>query len=519
MALTRPPLSLIQPVGILDKGNKVETDGRNLYVSEDTIQTEDLRITSGSFNQTNGVLSLVCESGRVITISGFLTATSMGKGERGERGPAGVDGIRGTDGVNGLQGLRGLTGAQGLSGEKGDKGEDGPTGSRGEKGDTGEDGQDSLGVPSTEAGAGSTGTINHHVHQVKDIDALGIMSDKSYLRGDGWWSEITQQPPVEHVHSLEDITATGTLDNTTYLRGDGVWATLPPVTVADHHHNLNDIDIPGTASSETYLRGDKQWAALNSIPVVPHQHDVSNLNATGSRSTSTFLRGDGTWASVPTGGLVPHQHSLTDLNAVGVRSDTSFLRGDGVWAVPSVSSHHHGIGDLDISGTKSGSTYISGSGDWKDPLLEVSTKPVVASLDGASVIPIVVTDNNSPVVKKVTVDQLYAFNKSGKMKTLNNATGNITLDTDNYDIFNIALAGNVSILVDESKLSTPPYQFVLRLKQAGSGNYSVAWGSAFKFPNGIAPGIGKNVDDVEIFLLEVYEVHRVEVSKADGPYK
>lgn len=140
MPLTRPPLTLIAPVGDLNAGNPVKTDGRRLVVTEPDAIEDDLRLTSGSYDSTTGVLSLEFQSGRKIEISGFLTITSVGVGQKGEKGDSGRDGIDGVDGVNGRDGPRGWTGPQGLRGEKGDTGVQGPAGDRGDVGEKGEPG-------------------------------------------------------------------------------------------------------------------------------------------------------------------------------------------------------------------------------------------------------------------------------------------------------------------------------------------------------------------------------------------
>jgi hypothetical protein len=138
MSLTRPPLTLIEPVGRLVPGNPVKSDGRQLVVTDPDTLADDLMLETGAFNSTTGVLTLNFKSGRKLEIGGFLTVSSVGRGEKGETGAAGKAGIDGKDGLNGRDGSRGWTGSQGLRGEKGESGVQGPVGVQGDKGEKGD---------------------------------------------------------------------------------------------------------------------------------------------------------------------------------------------------------------------------------------------------------------------------------------------------------------------------------------------------------------------------------------------
>lgn len=519
MAITRPPLTLIQPIGILAAGNPVRTDGQKLIVTQDIDKTEDITLLSGSYDKNKGILTLLFASGKSIQVSGFLTTTSMGRGERGEPGIPGLDGIQGTDGVNGIQGIRGMTGSPGIRGEKGETGEDGRTGDRGEQGADGLQGVPGGSCGSESSTGGTEGSSASHVHAVKDIDAIGILSAQTYLRGDGKWSEIPNQVPLAHSHLLKDVLIEGTGSDKKFLRGDGVWSDLPAVEIPTHRHDIRNIDITGTASSETYLRGDYQWASLSSIKISQHDHDVSEIKAVGQLNSSTFLRGDGVWAKVPAGAISPHTHNLDDLGITGIRSNSAYLRGDGTWNVPAVTTHDHAVTDLVTTGVPQVTSYLEGDGKWSNPLLNVLQAPQASGLLETDVLSLIRVVNSVPTVCQTPLSQIVAFNKSGKMQTLNTAQGDITLRTDTYDIFNLTLTGNVRILVDSTKMGDPPCQYVLRVRQGNAGGYSISWSSMFRFPNNLAPVISTNQNDIEVFLLNIFDFSKIDVAKADGPYR
>lgn len=119
---------------------------------------------------------------------------------------------------------------------------------------------------------------------------------------------------------------------------------------------------------------------------------------------------------------------------------------------------------------------------------------------------------------KATVSLLNGFQKYGKMVTNAAATGTVTLDLSSADLFNLTLTGNATIAISNAP-TTYPFTFLIRMKQGGSGSYTLTWSSGFKHPNATPEVIGTAVGDVEWFTCECVESGSIEVFKANGPFK
>lgn len=99
---------------------------------------------------------------------------------------------------------------------------------------------------------------------------------------------------------IADINATGVASSSTYLRGDGVWATAGGSGGGDLLAANNLADVASAATALSNLGG------LASV-------DIGDINATGTASSSTYLRGDGTWQTVAGAGDMLAANNLSDV--------------------------------------------------------------------------------------------------------------------------------------------------------------------------------------------------------------
>ncbi len=99
------------------------------------------------FDKESGVLSIVKYSGKIISVSGFLTQKDFGVGPMGPQGDRGKDGPDGDDGEHGKPGEPGCPGAIGPTGPVGVEGLDDGDGEPGDEGDMGADGEEGVQGP------------------------------------------------------------------------------------------------------------------------------------------------------------------------------------------------------------------------------------------------------------------------------------------------------------------------------------------------------------------------------------
>lgn len=193
--LTKIPVSMLVAPGGVENATLLAQKGK---VSADTSDstTPISELTDETyFDETSGVLVLKFANGSVLNVAGFVTASSVPKGEdgeRGERGDSGPDGKNGKDGAKGEQGCAGDVGEKGETGDEGPQGrpgdagrmgDQGPQGEKGDRGDKGETGDMGPTGPKGERGddgptgpTGPTGPVGRVNIIVSAVDPGGAAS-------------------------------------------------------------------------------------------------------------------------------------------------------------------------------------------------------------------------------------------------------------------------------------------------------------------------------------------------------
>jgi hypothetical protein len=126
-------------------------------------------------------------------------------------------------------------------------------------------------------------------------------------------------------------------------------------------------------------------------------------------------------------------------------------------------------------------------------------------------VPILLASQNNAAVA-VPVVSISEFKRYGKMQTIDNATGNISLDMSSYDVFCLNLIGNVVLTLAADP--SPPYQCIIRVKQAGASLSTVTWPANFKFVDSIPPTMASIIGGVDLFIAASFENGRVELAKS-----
>ena len=207
---------------------------------------------------------------------------------------------------------------------------------------------------------------------VESINASGIASASTFLRGDGSWSSAG-------TGTVTSVTGTGTVSGLTLsgtVTGSGNLTLGGTLSVA-----MSSLNASGTRSSSTFLRGDGAWATAGTVTSVSGTGTVSgltltgtitnsgsltlggtlsvamsSLNASGTADNTTFLRGDGVWASTGTVTSVSGTGTVAGLTLTGTVTGSGQLTLGGTLAVP--------VGNINASGTADSTTYLRGDGTW-----------------------------------------------------------------------------------------------------------------------------------------------------------
>lgn len=84
-------------------------------------------------------------------------------------------------------------------------------------------------------------------------------------------------------------------------------------------------------------------------------------------------------------------------------------------------------------------------------------------------------------------------------------TGTFTVDMSTANIFNITLTGSTTFTFSNPATSGTTSNFLLAIKQGGSGSYTAAWPASVKFPNNSTPSLTTTVGKVDIFNFITFD--------------
>ena len=123
---------------------------------------------------------------------------------------------------------------------------------------------------SGDSGSGEAGGLIDLPLNISDIDAGGIRSDKTWLRGDGYWSTLSATDLKDI--PIEALDTSGIRSASTFLTGDGRWTpveelievvadSLGDTTSNDRQLTINDILFTGT--NKQLVAGDGTFVELS----------------------------------------------------------------------------------------------------------------------------------------------------------------------------------------------------------------------------------------------------------------
>lgn len=133
--LTKPPAEMIRATGDIEQ---TEIKVKNGFLAPEVpIGSNVSEVETATYDEIQGILTLIFVNGQQILVSGFPTQNSLLPGPTGPQGPEGNPGAPGQDGRHGERGPTGCTGPMGIAGPQGPVGVDGRDGAEGPQGPQG----------------------------------------------------------------------------------------------------------------------------------------------------------------------------------------------------------------------------------------------------------------------------------------------------------------------------------------------------------------------------------------------
>lgn len=139
-----------------------------------------------------------------------------------------------------------------------------------------------------------------------------------------------------------------------------------------------------------------------------------------------------------------------------------------------------------ISYPDAGIAYSTGSA-WGNSYSTSGSGQVVALANGATIATATFTAYRETTTTDATV------------------TGTFTVDMSTANIFNITLTGNTTFTFSNPATSGTTSNFLLAIKQGGSGSYTATWPASVKFPNNSTPSLTTTVGKVDIFNFITFD--------------
>ena len=91
-----------------------------------------------------------------------------------------------------------------------------------------------------------------------------------------------------------------------------------------------------------------------------------------------------------------------------------------------------------------------------------------------------------------------------KIVTASTSGTTLTIDVRDGSVFVITLGHNIGTLTLNNAVSSYASQFVLKIKQDGTGGRSFAWGSV-KWAGGTAPTVSSGANDIDVYILSTLD--------------
>ena len=522
-----------------------------------------IEVSSTTVNFTGNITGAPLGSSGTSGTSGVngssgASGTSGTSGINGTNGTSGINGTSGTSGINGTSGTSGINGTSGTSGAAGSNGSSGSSGVSGANGSTGSSGTSGAAGTSnslfnyqakTNSQSGNPGSghiIWDNATQasatslnVSELEQGSINIDL-FLSNLAIGSVITIQDQASHVN-FQTWTITSKTDNSTY------WTYGVTLNTSTHSFSNNDpillivVSTPSGSSGSSGVNGTSGTSGINGTSGTSGATGPEGLGLTtkniGLTAGQFAWNAGGSYSYYDWAFTVPFN---TTNYSVDVQWNSNSTLGGPLWAdfsgvygnIALRNKTNTGItislegvdltnpsnqdflfyaqaialGETSLPGQdgSSGSSGVSGTSGTSGTSGATGAYTVAnygagritfsdGSSTGIGASPNLVFNGQVLGVTGQAATYAYSVGSTG---------GTVTLNWNNSNIQRVTLTSSISSLTKLNPVDGAVY--TLQLTQGGSGGYTIAWGSDFRWPGGTAPTLSTAIGAVD-FISFVYD--------------
>jgi hypothetical protein len=308
-----------------------------------------------------------------------------------------------------------------------------------------------------------------------------------------------------------DIGYTGSKGDIGYTGSKGTDGTIGYNGSVGYTGSQGDIGYTGSAGA---VSSDTQVIYNSSGTLVGNSTLTFSASSNNLTVANSFIAAQHTTGSIGTGtgGLVANVTTLfvgnntvnTLITSAGLTvNGATIANNSGVYAA-TVNAASHTVGtSFTANATLVNAAAVNVTGQVNTATFYAATSANVGTVFTVNSTALAASANLAMANNHIVSPTLKAYSEFAVTNT--NVTSTFTVDLSVSNIFNVTLTGNTTFTFSNPATSGTTSNFLLAIKQGGSGSYTATWPASVKFPNNSTPSLTTTVGKFDIFNFITFD--------------